>query len=131
MTSKTILLVEDNVDDVFAFGRALKKAGVTNPLRLVADGQQALDYLGGVGDYTDRQRHPVPFLIFLDLKLPYVDGFEILAWMRQQRELEGVVVVILTSSGEDIDRRRAYALGARSFCSSRPRRAIFLRRWIR
>ena len=102
-----ILLVEDNDDDIFMMRRALGLADVMNPLRVVTDGQQAFDYLSGAREYGNRERHPLPFLIFLDLKLPYFDGFEVLSWMRQQRALDSVVVIVLTSSAETRDQERA------------------------
>lgn len=111
----TILLVEDNEDDVFALKRALRKASVANPVAVVTDGRMAVDYLAGANGFADRTRHPLPFLVFLDLKLPYRDGFEVLAWIRQQAELNSIVVVILTGSDETRDHQRAYALGARSY----------------
>jgi len=77
--SKTILLIEDNEDDVFVMERAFKQAGITNPVEVVTDGQQALDYFGGTGKYTDRERYPLPFIVFLDLKLSYASGFEVSA----------------------------------------------------
>ena len=116
----TILLVEDNEDDVFMMRRALRQADVLNPLKVVTDGQQALDYLSGEREYADRERYPLPFIIFLDLKLPYLDGFEILSWMRRQRTLDAIVVIILTSSAEPRDQERGYAMGARSYLVKPP-----------
>ena len=118
--SNTILVAEDNDDDIFALRRALKKAGVANPVQVVTDGQKAVDYLAGNGEFADRERHPLPFILFLDLKLPYVDGFDVLSWMRQQPSLNPVVVVILTGSDETKDHQRAYALGARSYLVKPP-----------
>lgn len=118
--SKTILLVEDNEDDVFLMRRALRKAGIANPLHVTTDGQQAIDYLSGTGRFADRELFPLPHIVFLDLKLPYVNGFEVLSWMRQQRSLDAVVVVVLTSSAESRDQDKAYALGARSYLIKPP-----------
>lgn len=118
--SRTILLVEDNDDDVFAMRRALKKGSICNPLHVVTDGQQALDYLSGHGKFADRTQYPLPFLVFLDLKLPYVHGFEVLEWMRTQRDLSSIAVVVLTSSAENRDHERAFALGARSYLIKPP-----------
>jgi CheY-like chemotaxis protein len=118
--SQTILLVEDYDDDVFAMERALAKANITNPLQVVTDGQRALDYLSGTGQYANRTQYPLPFLIFLDLKLPFVDGFEILAWIRQQSALKSVIVIVLTGSAETRDKDKAYALGARSYLVKPP-----------
>lgn len=115
-----ILLVEDNEDDVFAMKRALKLAQITNPLQIVSDGQKAMDYLSGAREFADREKYPLPFIVFLDLKLPYVHGFEILAWMRLKPELSSIVVVVLTSSAEERDHERAYSLGARSYLVKPP-----------
>src|SRR5688572_4680933 len=93
-----LLLVEDNEDDVFIMKRALEGAGVKNPLFVVEDGRQAIDYLQGTGKFADRQLFPLPALVFLDLKLPYVSGFEVLTWIREQPLLSSVVIVVLTSS---------------------------------
>src|SRR5687768_817850 len=101
--SDTILLVEDNEDDVFALRRAIKKAGVTNPLRVATDGQQAVDYLAATADAAKLASNPLPFLVLLDLKLPYRDGFEVLEWIRRQPYLSQVIVVMLTGSDERRD----------------------------
>ena len=111
----TILLVEDSDDDVFFMKRALKLAGVSNPLQVAMDGQVALDYLSGAGVFSDRSKHPLPTLVLLDLRLPLVPGLEVLKWMRSQARLSCVPVVVLTSSRQDSDMQNAYALGANSF----------------
>jgi CheY-like chemotaxis protein len=118
--SSTILLVEDNEDDVFAMTRALKIARIGNPMQIVTDGEMVKDYLSGTGAYADRAKHPLPFIIFLDLKLPFVNGFELLSWIRKQPELNSLVVVVLTSSAEERDHEQAYAFGARSFLVKPP-----------
>jgi CheY-like chemotaxis protein len=112
---EAILLVEDNEDDVFLMRRAIEKAAIANPLFVVEDGQQAIDYLSGTERFGDRTAFPLPALIFLDLKLPGKKGLEVLEWLRKQETLRRVVVVILTSSQEPNDLRRAYDLGANSF----------------
>lgn len=120
LTLPTILLIEDNDDDVFAMQRALRKAQIVHPLQVVNDGQKAIDYLSGSGQYTDRTYYPLPSLIFLDLKLPYVPGFEVLEWLRGQPTMRGITIVVLTSSGEEIDRTRATQLGAHSYLVKPP-----------
>ena len=112
---RTVLLVEDNPDDVFLIQRAFKKAGLENPLQVVIDGEQAVAYLSGSGSYGDRERYPLPSLLLLDLKLPRRDGHEVLAWLRSQADLRRLVVVILTSSRELSDIDRAYEMGANSY----------------
>jgi CheY-like chemotaxis protein len=119
--SQTFLLVEDNEDDIFLMQYALKKAGLHEvSLQIATDGQQAIDYLGGTGPYADRARYPVPSLVFLDLKLPYVHGFEVLEWKNRQSALANVPVVILTSSPEPKDRERSRELGAKAYLVKPP-----------
>jgi len=116
MTSdNAILVVEDNEDDVFFLKRAITSAGATNPLHVVTTGPEAIDFFSGVGDYRDRARFPMPAAVFFDLKLPMMSGHEVLAWIRGQRHLESVAVVVLTSSNEPANLRRAYSLGANSY----------------
>jgi CheY-like chemotaxis protein len=119
-TNRALLLVEDNEDDVFLMKRALKSARVVNPLLVVEDGQEALDYLGGAGKFADRDQYPLPAVVFLDLKLPFISGHEVLAWIRRQKEFESMVVIVLTSSNEASDLSRCYALGANSYLVKPP-----------
>jgi CheY-like chemotaxis protein len=116
-----ILLVEDNDDDVFIMRHALKRAQVTSRVEVATDGQMAVDYLAGNGAYSDREAYPLPSIVFLDLKLPYLTGFEILSWMRTQPGLSDVIVVMLTSSGEERDQTKAYSLGARAYLVKPPK----------
>jgi CheY-like chemotaxis protein len=110
-----VLLVEDNEDDVFFFQRAWQIAGVPNPLAVVTDGQQAIDYLAGNGPYADRERHPAPAVVLLDLKLPFKNGHEVLRWIRSRPEGARTVVVFLTSSRERTDVSQAYEAGANGY----------------
>ena len=119
-TNRILLLVEDNEDDVFLMQRALKGACVTNPLFVVEDGQQAVDYLGGTGEFADRDEYPLPGVVFLDLKLPFMSGHDVLAWIRRQKQLESLVVIVLTSSNEASDLSRCYSLGANSYLVKPP-----------
>ena len=114
MMTTTILLVEDDENDVFFFQRALNKAGMTNPLQVARDGQEAIDYLRGGGKFAERANFPLPGLILLDLKLPFVMGLDVLKWIRQQSDLSPVVV-ILSSSQQDDDVEAAYRLGANAY----------------
>ena len=118
--TNTILIVDDNEDDIYALKRALKKSNVTNPQQVVTHGREAVDYLSGTGKFADRSQFPLPCLVFLDLKMPFLDGFEVLTWIRQQPALADIVVVILTGSDEVKDHQRAYALGARSYLVKPP-----------
>jgi CheY-like chemotaxis protein len=113
--SNVFLLVEDNEDDVFLMKRALKLAGLECRLSVAEDGLQALNYLRGEGPYSDRNQYPLPQLVFLDLKLPYHPGLEILQFIREQPELQTLLVLVLTSSREPSDIDRAYRLGANSY----------------
>ncbi len=100
--------------------RALEGARIANPLLVVEDGQEAVDYLSGAGKFNDRLRYPIPAIVFLDLKLPLRMGLEVLSWLRQQPELQNLVVIVLTSSNEPSDLNRAYALGANSYIVKPP-----------
>jgi CheY-like chemotaxis protein len=111
----TILLVEDNPDDVFFMQRACQGANISNPLQVADDGQIAIDYLGGVGPYADRAKFPDPCLILLDLKLPRKTGHEVLAWLRQQPDSSSVIVLALTTSREPRDIAEAYRLGVNAY----------------
>jgi len=115
LSDRLILQVEDSEDDVFMMKRVLKKAGVENPVRVAWNGQEAVDYLEAALDPARREANPLPFLVLLDLKLPYRDGFEVLEWIRTQPGLADLMVVMLTGSGEARDRQRALALGARAY----------------
>ena len=117
---RAILLIEDNEDDLFLMKRALKEAGFNNPLYTVQDGEQAVEYLGGTGQFSDRARYPLPALVFLDLKMPMKSGHEVLAWLRTKSDLESTVVVVLTSSDEGPDVKKAYSLGADSYLVKPP-----------
>ena len=110
-----MLIVEDNEDDVFLLQRALRLAEVKNPVHIVNDGEEAINYLSGLGPFSDRTRHPMPFLVLLDLKLPFKGGLEILEWIQQQSFREDLEVVVLTSSAEDRDVVKAYELGAGAY----------------
>lgn len=105
---------------MFFMRRAIASAGVDLPLQIAENGQVAIDYLSGVNGFADRGRHPLPFLLFLDLKLPQKSGLEVLAWIRSRPELRALLVLILTSSREESDVRKAYTLGANSFLVKPP-----------
>lgn len=113
--TETILLAEDNEDHVLLIKRAFAKANLLNPLQVVNDGQEAMAYLQGHGEYADRSKYPFPALLLLDLKMPNRDGFEVLQWIRDQRNLPLLRVVVLTTSDRIFDMHRAYELGAHSF----------------
>ena len=111
---KTILQVEDDPNDAFLFQHAMDRLKAANPVRVVTDGQEAIDYLKGVGEFADRERFPVPDVVLLDLKLPHVMGLDVLKWIREESGLD-LVVLLLTASAEEVDIVAAYRLGANAF----------------
>ncbi len=112
---KPILVVEDDENDVFFLKHAFETAGIANPVHVVADGQQAIDYLAGKGPCADRARFPLPCLVLLDLKLPVLAGLDVLRWIRQRPALQTLLIIVLSSSSAFQDIDEAYRLGARSF----------------
>ena len=115
MSDGIILLVEDNPDDVALTLRALKKSAIANELVVAHDGVQALDYLFGTGTYAGRNPAVPPALILLDLKLPKIDGLEVLRRLRADERTRFVSVVILTSSKEQRDIVEGYKLGVNAY----------------
>lgn len=115
MTDRVILLVEDNRDDEELTLRALAKSKITNPVVVVRDGVEALDWMFRRGAYASRSEHQIPQVVLLDLKLPKVDGLEVLRELRANDATKLTPVVILTSSVEEQDLIRGYGLGANSY----------------
>jgi CheY-like chemotaxis protein len=115
MKERAILLVEDNADDEALTMRALSKNNITNKIVVARDGVEALDYLFGTGAYAGRDTSMQPELILLDLKLPKVDGFEVLKKLRADERTKLLAVVILTSSKEQQDIVNGYGFGANSY----------------
>jgi len=115
MDSKTILLVEDNSDDEALTLRALKKNNIKNEVVVAHDGAEALEYLFGTGKYAGRNTNLTPQVVLLDLKLPKVEGLEVLRRVRADQRTKLLPVVILTSSNEEQDRIDGYGLGANSY----------------
>ena len=115
MTDKMILLVEDNRDDEALTLRALRKNRITNEVVVVRDGAEALEYLFGTGRYQGRDTTVMPDLVLLDLKLPKIDGLEVLRRLRASEGTRALPVVILTSSAEEQDVLKSYGLGANSY----------------
>lgn len=114
-TSKTILLIEDNPDDVALTLRAFKKNNIMNPVVIAKDGAEALDYLYCKGEFADRDIADTPQMILLDLKLPKVNGLEVLKTIRDDERTHLLPVIILTSSKEQQDLLDGYSLGANSY----------------
>jgi CheY-like chemotaxis protein len=111
----TILLAEDSPDDVFIFKSALLKTKLDWALHVVGTGRDVVNYLHGLGHFNERKRYPLPQAVFLDLKLPYLNGFDVLRWIRQQPRFEELVVIILTGSNERQDQEEARKLLATSY----------------
>ena len=112
----TVLLVEDDLNDIFLVKRAFKIARVQNPLQIVTDGVEATAYLRGDGRYADRETYPLPRLVVMDIKMPRKTGFEVLEWIKQgTHTLRRIPVVIVSSSEDPGDINRAYELGANAY----------------
>src|ERR1700753_2252422 len=107
-----ILLAEDEEDYVLLMQRSFDRPKIPNPLHVVWNGQEAISYLKGDGKYSNREEYPLPDLFLLDLKLPRVNGFEVLKWVREQPGLAPLRVLVLTSSDQIRDVNEAYKLGA-------------------
>jgi CheY-like chemotaxis protein len=114
--SFTVLLVEDDLNDIFLVKRAFKMARIKNPLQIVTDGQEAISYLRGDGKYADREAHPLPKLIVMDIRMPRRSGFEVLEWVKDSsKPLHRIPVIIVSSSDNPADINRAYELGANAY----------------
>ena len=114
--SFTVLLVEDDLNDIFLVKRAFKIAHVRNPLQVVTDGQEAVSYLKGDDKYADRETYPLPKLIVMDIKMPRRSGFEVLEWVKGSHgPLKRIPIVIVSSSEDPADINRAYELGANAY----------------
>lgn len=112
MSESLVLLVDDSKDDLFLMRHALAQAGVENKIFELPDGKVAIEYLSGFGTYANRQVHPLPCLVVTDLKMPHMDGFELLAWIAQRPEFDSIPRIVLSASGHSEDQRRATELGA-------------------
>jgi len=110
-----ILVVEDDENDALLIRRTLSSSGIPNPRVFVQSGEEAIDYLVGVGPYSNRATFPLPALALLDLKLPVMDGFEVLKWIRAHPHFKDLRVVVLTGSDNIRDVNEAYRLGANTF----------------
>ncbi|WAK00900.1 response regulator [Methylobacter sp. YRD-M1] len=115
MNNKVILLVEDNPDDEALTLHALKKSNITHKIIVARNGAEALDYLFGTGVYAGRDPRDLPLVVLLDLKLPKIDGLEVLRRIRDDERTQLLPVVLLTSSNEEEDRLKGYMLGANSY----------------
>src|SRR5579883_913103 len=113
--SHVILIADDYEDDIFLLKQAFKRAQVPARLQVVRDGKEALAYLQGEGEFADRNTHPFPDLLLLDVNMPQMNGFEVLQWLRGQPRTKRLIVHVLTASSRESDVERAYELGANSY----------------
>ncbi len=120
MSRFTVLHIDDDSNDAFFVRRAFSKAKLDVALHHISDGQKALAYLAGEGSYADRDQYPLPSLVLLDIKIPVLDGFEILSWARRKEGLQDLPIYILSSSDQQQDRTRARELGADRFFVKTP-----------
>jgi CheY-like chemotaxis protein len=111
-----ILLADDDENDVFLLQHAHHKGGFPNPLVVVNDGLEACEYLEGEGPYADRKSYPLPILMLLDLKMPRLNGFEVLARLRQRPPYDRITTIVLSGSEMEADSTRARELGAHEYC---------------
>lgn len=113
--NRVILVAEDSDDDVDLLKIAFRRLGLKNPIQIVRDGQEVLDYLSGTGEYADRVRFPFPGIMFLDLKMPRKTGLEVLEWLAEHSECSLIPTMVFSSSSQDSDITRAYELGANCY----------------
>jgi len=113
----TVLLVEDDLNDIFLVKRAFKIAQIPTPLQVVTDGLEAMSYLKGSGKYGDRHTYPLPHLMVMDIRMPRKSGFEVLEWVKENpnRLLRRIPIVVVSSSENPEDVNRAYELGANAY----------------
>lgn len=111
----SILVAEDNDDDAFLLQRTFIRAGIDVRIDVVCDGEETIDYLKGKGRFGNRSKHPIPKLLVLDLKMPRLNGFDVLKWLRSDPKLKRLPVTVLSSSDEMVDVNKAFDLGANSY----------------
>jgi CheY-like chemotaxis protein len=115
MSLRPILYAEDDENDAYFLQRAFRLAGVAHPLVIVSNGQEVIDYFSGEGRYAQRDEHPLPCLVLLDLNMPKKSGIEALKWIREKPSFRSLPVLVLTSSLQDNDIERAYLAGANAY----------------
>ncbi len=109
--------IEDEENDVLLLRHCLPKAGINGPVRVACTGQQAIDYLAGEGPFANRSKHPLPDLVLLDLRMPGLDGFDVLRWIRNHPKFAALKVVVFSLSNLERDVAKAYDLGADSYAA--------------
>ncbi len=115
MSVSPVLYVEDEEADAFFLQLAFQNAKVDHPLKVLINGQQAIDYLQGVGPFSNREEHPLPCLVLLDINLPLLSGMEVLQWIREQPRFRTLPVVMYTSSSNEADVEKARSLGIQDY----------------
>ena len=115
MKPTPILYAEDEENDAFFFKRAFSQVNISQPLQLANDGQEAINYCAGQGEYANRDEYPLPHLLILDLNMPRKSGLEVLQWVRKESDIPTIPVIIFTSSVHSADIRRAYLAGANAY----------------
>lgn len=120
MRANCVLVAEDNPDDAFIFQTMIKRARLPLQLHFVGDGQQAIEWLAGEGNFSDRQKFPFPDVVFLDLKMPIKTGFEVLKWLRDREEFKDLPVNILSSSDDRRDLIQTLELGVTHYFVKSP-----------
>ena len=116
-----ILVCEDDPNDVLFLERTFKKVGITNPVHVARDGEEALDYLKASGEYSDRKRYPFPSVIITDLKMPRRNGFDVLQWLLDHPECRIIPTIVWSSSNIESDVKKAYELGANCYLQKPPK----------
>jgi CheY-like chemotaxis protein len=111
----TILIGEDSADDAFFLQRGFRKIGLTNPVQILTDGEEVIDYLRAEGKFENRSEFPFPSVLFLDIKMPRVTGFQVLEWLRDHEKCRVIPTIVFSSSSEPKDIERAYHLGANAY----------------
>ena len=111
----TILIVDDDENDIFFVKRAFTEINVHCMFHMLKNGQECVDYLQGIGEYANREKFPMPMMILMDLKMPIMDGFQVLAWLRGRPGIKVIPTIVFSSSDLPNDITRAYELGANSF----------------
>src|SRR5215218_7633026 len=130
MKPGVILLVDNDVDDVFIVNLAFEQWGLKNPLQVLWNGAQVVDYLTGQGGYANREQFPLPSLILLDLHLPKLSGLEVVTWIRARPEWAKLPVVILSGSGNSKEVACALDLGANAALKKTPTRENLLEQFV-
>ncbi len=133
MNLRPVLYAEDEENDAYFLERAFKEVGIVHPLRVVSDGQEAIDYCAGRGAYVDRTKHPLPCVALLDLNMPRKSGMQVLQWIRKESSVPTLPVIILTSSLQDFDIDLAYEQGANAYLvkPSQPGELVVMTRSIK